>query len=95
VLLELGDEAGVVADWNGPRPARTRARRKRSPFLSLRQIAVDRAAVQAKPGGCRRDRRPIVDGCHHTFTQIDMIGAHAGLLPPTSFAPSQPLRKML
>jgi hypothetical protein len=95
LLLELRDEADSVSAGDGACPTRTRAWDERPALLSLRQIAVDGTAVQAELCCDRLNRRPIVDGCHDPFTEIEMIGAHAGLPPLTSIASSQPLRKML
>jgi hypothetical protein len=92
-LLELRDQAGFIRRRDGAPPAGTRARHERAPRLSLRQITIDRAAMQAKLSGNRRDWRPSVDGGHDAVTQIEMIGTHAGLPPVTSITPSHSLRK--
>jgi hypothetical protein len=95
MLLELRNQAGFVRSGEGTGPTRTCAWHEGSPLLPLCQIAVDGTAVQAKLGCDRANCGPLIDGADHAVTEVEMIGAHAGLLPLASIAPSQRLRKTL
>lgn len=95
VLLQLRDQAGFIRRRDGADATRTGARLEGSTLLLLRQIPVDRAAMQTEVPGNGRDRHAVLDGGHDALTEIEMIGTHAGLPPSTSIAPLQPLRKTL
>jgi len=95
MLLELRDQAGFIRRRDGADAAWTGTWHERPTRLVLRQIPVDRAAMQTEVPGNGRDRHAVLDGGHDALTEIEMIGTHAGLPPPTSMTPSQPLRKTL
>jgi hypothetical protein len=95
VLLQLRDQPGFIHRRDGADAAKTGARHERPTLLLLRQIPVDRAAMQTEVPGNGRDRHAVLNGGHDALTEIEMIGTHTGLPPSTSIAPSQPLRKTL
>jgi hypothetical protein len=64
MLLELRDQLDFSRRRDGSDAARTRARHERPAFLSLRQIPVNRAAMQTELRGDRRDRRSVLHGGH-------------------------------